>query len=270
MSKRLAVIGFGAIGRSIVEHLTVAPTPEIELVAVLMRTAQLSSARQVVPAQSLVTDMVSEMMAARPDIVIEAAGQAAVAEYGPVVLNRGLELFVLSIGALADDDLRQCLVGVARSTGTHISIPPGALAGFDGLLSLQQTGLKSVLYRSIKPVAAWRDTAAEDYCRLGELHESYTFFSGSARDAAIRFPKNANLAVAVAIAGLGLERTQIELAADPRAKANIGELFAHTERAVLHVRTSNLGFEANPKSSEITGVSVIAALVNRSAAIRFQ
>jgi len=270
MNRRVAVIGFGAIGRSIVERLKALPDSDIELVAVLMRSAQLSVARQLIPPRCVVTDKVTRMMDARPDIVIEAAGQSAVAEYAPAVLQRGVELFVLSVGAFADDGMRERLTAAARGAGTHISVPAGALAGFDGLLSLQQTGLKSVLYRSIKPVAAWRGTAAEECCRLEDLQAACTFFSGSARDAARRFPKNANLAVAIALAGVGLDQTRVELVADPHAHANLGEVSASAEHASLNLRMWNRGFEANPKSSEITGMSVTAALINRSSVIRFQ
>jgi len=268
--KRVALVGYGAIGRSIAGRLLQSPTTEVELTAVCMREHQLTLGRFELPPHVLATSRLEEMLAKLPDIVVEAASHAAVAECGATVLDRGCELFVLSAGALAVDELRELMITRARRNGGRISIPCGALAGFDGLLSLREAGLTAVTYRSTKPPAAWRGTEAEGIVDLGNLQQPCVIFSGSAREAALRFPKNANLAVAVALAGVGLETTRVELVADPHCVGNAGYLLAQGRNSELEVRLTNSAFENNPKTSEITGLSVVAALANRSAVIRYE
>jgi aspartate dehydrogenase len=268
--KRVALIGYGAIGHSIATKMLLDNSGPARLVAIQMREYQLARGRLELPPEVLATSHIEETLAAAPDIVIEAAGHEAVAQWGPAVLKHGCELFVLSTGALAADELRETLLADARSGGGYLSIPCGALAGFDGLLSLREAGLKQVSYSSTKPPAAWRGTEAEAVCDLESLRDSRVIFQGSAREAASRFPRNANLAVAVALAGVGLDSTEVELIADPRARGNSGRLVARTNNAVLEVELSGVAFESNPKTSEITGLSVVAALANGSGIIRYK
>jgi aspartate dehydrogenase len=268
--KRVALIGYGAIGRSIAAKMLLDNSGPARLVAIQMREYQLARGRLEVPPEVLATSRIEETLGAAPDIVIEAASHEAVAQWGPAVLGHGCELFVLSTGALAADELRETLFAQAQRSGGYLSIPCGALAGFDGLRSLREAGLTQVSYRSTKPPAAWRGTEAETVCDLDSLQESRVIFRGSAREAARRFPRNANLAVAVALAGVGLDTTEVQLIADPRARGNSGHLVARTENAVLDVELTGMAFDSNPKTSEITGLSVVAALTNGSGFIRYK
>ena len=268
--KRVALIGYGAIGRSIAARMLQVGSAHLKLVAVQMREYQLESGRLELPPELLATSRIEELLATAPDVVIEAASHEALAQWGPTVLGTGCELFVLSTGALAADELREKLSLEARRGGGQLSIPCGALAGFDGLLSLREAGLTQVTYRSTKPPAAWRGTEAETVCDLDGLQEARVIFQGSAREAALRFPRNANLAVAVALAGVGLDTTQVQLVADPRARGNSGHLVARSHSAVLDVEVTSTAFDSNPKTSEITGLSVVAALTNRAGLIRYQ
>jgi len=56
--------------------------------------------------------------------------------------------------------------------------------------------------------------------------QAEVFFEGSAREAAQRFPANANVAATAALSGIGLDRTRVQLAADSNAKGNGYELRA--------------------------------------------
>ena len=134
---------------------------------------------------------------------------------------------VISTGALADDDLRQRLCAVGSKHGAKVLIPAGAIAGLDGLGALKVSGLERVKYTSTKPPAAWHGTPAAEAWDLDTLTERKVIFSGIARDAARLYPKNANLAATVALAGLGLDDTEIELVADPDvAPCNVGRIEA--------------------------------------------
>jgi aspartate dehydrogenase len=267
---RIGLIGYGAIGRSIVDALAEESSPGVTLTAICVRERQRADATQGAPLGTLVTTSIEELLATKPDLVVEAAGHSAVIEGGTRVLERGCDFCILSTGALAQHDVYEELHAAARRGGSQIVIPPGALAGFDGLLSLRQAGLTEVTYTSTKPPIAWRGTMAEKYCDLDSIVEPFEFLAGSAREIALTFPKNANLAAAVAFAGIGLDRTRVRLVADPRVRSNIGRIEAASRRGRLDVVMESEGSSDNPKTSEITGYSILGVLANRSTELRFQ
>jgi aspartate dehydrogenase len=201
--------------------------------------------------------------------VIEVAGHGAVQEHGEKILSAGVDLVLISVGSLADAALLQRLERAASRGGSRMLLPAGAIAGLDGLRSLRHAGLSKVKYTSTKPPASWKDTPADGPFRLDELTRSTVIFSGTAAEAARLYPKNANLAAAVSFAGLGLERTQVELVADPAIAENIGRIEAEGAYASLSVVVGGESAAQNPKSSQITGMSVLAALENEVSLIAF-
>jgi aspartate dehydrogenase len=268
-SHRVGLIGWGSIGQTIVGVWPQAGLAQHRLAALLVRPAQLAAARHAVAGGVLVTADAAEFLAAPLDLVVEAAGQGAVRDLGAAVLRSGRHLMLLSVGALTDDALRGQLQTSAHQAGVRLLLPVGAIAGLDGLLALRQAGLQRVTYTSTKPPAAWKGTPAEAVVDLDTLSVPTVVFSGSAREAAARFPKNANLAAAVALAGLGLDQTQVMLLADPAATGNHGQIDAETSSARLCVSVLGLAAGSNPKSSRSTGLSVLSALANASATIGF-
>ena len=102
----------------------------------------------------------AEMIAAGPDIVIEAAGHEALRAVGPAAVASGADLIVAAVGALADEDFAAELREAARH-GARVIVPPGAVAGLDGLVAARSAGLEAVTYSSYKPPHAWRGTRAE-------------------------------------------------------------------------------------------------------------
>jgi aspartate dehydrogenase len=145
-------------------------------------------------------------------------------------------------------------------------VPAGAIAGLDGLGTLKLAGLSRVNYTSIKPPLAWRGTPAERILPLDTLQERTVFFEGSAREAALIYPKNANLAATVALAGLGFDGTRVQLVADPAAQGNTGMIEADSEIGTMTVVMSGRA-SANPKTSASTAFSLLHAIHARSAQI---
>jgi aspartate dehydrogenase len=266
---RIGLIGFGAIGASLAEQWSGAVDEQGLLAALLVRPSQLSPARKAVNDDAFVTDDSAAFFKRDLDVVVEAAGHSAVLEYGCETLDGGRDLCLLSAGALADEQLRRRLQAAAKQGRSRVVIPAGALAGLDGLQSLSADGLLSVKYISTKPPGAWRDTAAEQAVSLDDLTAPCVVFRGSAGEAARLFPKNANLAATVALAGLGFKDTEVELIADPNATENSGRVIAQSTHSRLDVTMSGSGYGENPKSSRITAMSVVAYLRNQRAAIGF-
>ena len=267
--RKIALIGYGAIGAAVVDLW---PTlgERATLAALLVRPHQLAAARAAAPAGTLVTDDGSTFLAADADIVVEAAGHGAVIALGEAVLARGRDFYILAVGALADCGLHDRLRAAAQSGGARMIILPGALAGFDGLISMRAGRIDHVRYISAKPCAAWIGTPAEGLLPPPGDNGIRTVFSGTAAQVCFAFPKNANLAAAVALAGIGFERTEVELIADPGITLNSGRLIASGDAGELDVTVIGAGFDANPKSSRITAFSVIAALHEIAEPIAFR
>ncbi|MFC6491014.1 aspartate dehydrogenase domain-containing protein, partial [Nitratireductor sp. GCM10026969] len=141
----------------------------------------------------------------------------------------------------------------------------GALGGVDALSAAALLPLDSVEHTIVKPPEAWRGTQAESLVDLARVEDAVTFFQGSARQAADRFPQNANVAVISALAGIGLDRTRVLLVADPTAQRNSHELRAAGAFGTLHVRLENEPLATNPKSSEMTALNLARHLEARIA-----
>lgn len=267
--RNIALIGYGAIGAAVVDAW---PTlaDRARLATLLVRPYQLDAARAAVPSGTLVTDDRETFLATDADLVVEAAGHDAVIALGEAVLASGRDFHILSVGALADPALHEHLRTVAEANRARIIILPGALAGFDGLISLRAGLISHVRYISVKPYEAWIGTPAEAQLPLSGDHGIRTVFRGSATDVCRAFPKNANLAAAVAIAGIGFDRTEVELVADPGITLNSGRLIASGDAGEIDVTMVGAGFDANPKSSRITALSVIATLYEMGEPIAFR
>lgn len=256
----VALIGYGAIGRVV--------AAEVPVAAVLVRPGRAQAARAALP-EAAAVESVEELDRIGPAVVVECAGQGAVAEHGEAVLARGMDLMVISTGAFADEALFDCLCETAARARSRILVPAGATAGLDGLLALRAGGLDSVLYVSSKPPRSWLGTPAEEVCDLDSLTEPTVIYSGPAADAARLFPKNANLAVTVALAGLGLHETRVELVADPSLTGNVGRITAAGRLGEMSVTMANRAMPDNPKTSMVTAYSIIAALSSGNVAMTF-
>jgi aspartate dehydrogenase len=258
MATRVALIGWGAIGRRL--HAVLAPHAPVAPVVAALRRAP-GSGSEPVP----IVGTLEALLAHRPDLVVECAGHDALRAHGAAVLAAGVDLLVASVGALADDALEARLAEAARASGARLQFPSGAVAGLDALQAARLAGLESVDYTSTKAPAAWRGTEAERLVDLDALDAPRVFLDTDARDAALRFPQNANVAAAIALAGLGFERTRVRLVADPQAEGNRHRLRARGGFGELDVTVLGRVLADNPKSSVLAPHSLAAAVLRRAA-----
>lgn len=237
--------------------------PHVELAGALIKEG---STRRL-PDDVRVTASVAELLSWRPRLVGECAGHSGLAQYGATVLRAGIELVVASVGALADPVLEQSLRSAAREGGTRIRIPSGAVGGLDALVAARLGGLERVRYIGRKPVAAWRGTAAERSVDLSAISIATPVFEGSARDAALSYPQNANVAAAIALAGAGFDDTTVTLIADPAATGNHHAIEAEGRfgRFAFHITGNPM--PDNPKTSLLAAYSVLRCLVAPAASI---
>ena len=202
--------------------------------------------------------------------MIDCAGHSALKSYGPDILRRGTNLTTASIGALADPDLHQSLEQAATEGHARLLLASGAIGALDCLLAARVGSLKSVSYTGRKPPQGWKGSPAESRLDLDNLDSgAATHFDGTARDAAIQYPKNANVAAAVALAGLGFDDTRVKLIADPNIDENIHEVQAIGDfgRFTFEIRGQSL--PDNPRSSALAAMSVVSKLEQETQRICF-
>src|SRR5437870_10319519 len=219
----IGLIGCGGMAHDVVAALRSAGAETgVRIVAALARPGRGDAARAKLPGIDIV-EAFDDLIARKPNIVAEVASQAAVAEHVGLVLTRGIDCLVISIGALADAALLAKLKSAAREGKSRIVLPAGAIGGIDALAAMRLSGLTSVRYRSRKPPLAWRGSPAERLVDLGKVTERTVLYKGTAGEAALLYPQNANVAAAVALAGLGFDATEVELVADHDATGNVHE-----------------------------------------------
>ncbi len=265
---RVAVIGYGGIVRDTIDVLKAASGAQepIAIVGALVREGRSDNARRELPGVEIV-ETVYGLLGLDPKIVVEAAGQGAVTAHGERILRGGSDLLVVSVGALAASGVLDRLKESALEAGTRIILPAGAIAGIDALAAMKLRGLKSVRYRGVKPPDAWRGSLVEQHVNLADLRARTVLFEGNARDAALAYPANANVAATVALAGLGFDATRVELVADPAAQRNRHEIEAEGESGRLMLLVEGVPSASNPKTSALTALSVARTLLNATAAI---
>jgi aspartate dehydrogenase len=256
-TRAVAVGGFGAVGRRVAEALDAGELPGLRLTAVSARNAHraeeaLRGYRQAVPVRSL------GELADLADIVVECAPAALLEEIARPALEAGRTLVVISVGALLE---RAFLVDLAARHGGRIVVPSGALLGLDAVTAAAEGEIRSVRMVTCKPVRGLMGAPylVEHGIELAGLDSPRRVFEGSAREAARGFPANLNVAAALSLAGIGADRTRVEVWADPTLERNVHEIHVEADSASFRMTIENVPSE-NPKTGRITALSVIAAL----------
>ncbi|WP_438391785.1 aspartate dehydrogenase [Caballeronia sp. DA-9] len=254
---RVTLIGFGSIGATVFDALI--DDPDIVIDQIITSPRSLEAVRQWVGVTTVVASAADELPR-RPDLVLECAGHGAIGDHVVPFLRQGVDCAMVSIGALADEVTRAALRAAQAQGGGHAVPLTGAIGGLDALSAAAVGGLDEVHYIGRKPTEGWRGTPAEATGALDDIRGPKVIFDGEAGAAARLYPKNANVAAAVALAGIGFERTRVQLIADPRATGN-----THTVQARGNFGEMRIEIRANPsaqnrKTSALASYSAIRFL----------
>src|SRR3984957_7078134 len=258
MPLRVAVGGFGAIGTVVAEALD-RGIEGLSLAAVSARDVERAKAAgegfahpvPVLPLDRLWEDA---------DIVVECAPAAHLRDLAEPALAHGRSLITLSCGALLDNF---DLVELARRHGGRILVPTGALLALDAVQAAALGGgISRVQMITRKPPGGLEGAPylVENQIRVTGLSKAKLVFSGTAREAARGFPANVNVAAALAMAGLGPDRTMIDIWADPAVDRNIHRIEVEADAARFSFQIENVPSLENPKTGRMTPLSVIALL----------
>jgi len=267
--RHILIIGLGGIGRHVAQSLrNEATRVRLSILVRKQYVAEVKARMEAAGAGDVQVVDQFERLTDIPELAVECAGHAAVAEFGETCLTSGADFLVTSVGALTDATLLQRLQRASRTHIGKVLIPAGALAGIDALAAARFGGLERVRYTSRKLPLAWLGTPAEKMCDLASLTRSTEFYTGNAGDAARLFPQNANVAATIALAGLGFDRTEVSLNADPDAPGNVHVVEAEGGFGRLRVEIENKPLEDNPKTSTLAALSVLRVIHNRIGAIQ--
>jgi aspartate dehydrogenase len=264
---RVGLIGCGGIAQALLAALHAERAQEgIHVVGALARRGRADAGRAALDGVDVV-ETLDDLLALRPALVAEVAGQEAVAAFGEAILRQGVDFLPISIGALAEPALYGRLKAAAAEGDAQMVLAAGAIGGIDAIAAMRVGGLQSVRYRSVKPPVAWRGSPAEQAADLDRLTERTVLYRGTAGEAALRFPQNANVAATLALAGVGFDATQVELVADPAAPGNVHEIEAEGTAGSVTIRMQGKPSPQNPKTSALTALSIARALINAQARI---
>jgi aspartate dehydrogenase len=254
---KIALIGYGAISQMLFDVFRQKKAP-VEIIGVLVRPGRAKSVQKALGAKVAVVESLKALLKTKPDIVVEAASQDAVRDFGERVLKKGIDFMVIATGAYGDPKLFKKHIAAAEKGGARLRLPSGAIAGLDGLLAMRAGTLARVKYTSIKPPHAWSGTPAETEFDLPSIKTPTVIFKGKPADAGRLYPKNANLAVTVALCGLGLDRTEIELVADPTLPpgTNASRLEVEGDSGTLKIERQGRAMPDNPKTGVLTALSM--------------
>lgn len=255
---RVAVAGLGAIGFEVARAIDAGVLPEIELAAAAAR--DLDRARERCAGFRAPPDVrPAGDLPELADVVVECAPAAAFPDVARPALEAGRTLVCVSVGALLD---HPGCVDLAAGRGGRILVPSGAIPGLDAVQAAALGEVEEVRMVTRKPPAGldrvpWLLDRGVD---VRAFREPTRIFEGSAREAARRFPANVNVAAALGLAGVGPDRTRVEVWVDPSITRNVHEISVEAEAARLRLRIENVPSRSNPRTGRIVAPSVLATL----------
>lgn len=264
MAIGVGLVGCGAVGTSIVEAFARGEIPGGTLRVLYdqdQKRAQAASA--VVESPVVVAATMEEFLQVEGvQLVVEAASQRAVHEYGADIVRAGCDLLILSVGALLEPPAAE-LPQLAEQLGRRLYIPSGGIVGIDGVKAAALRGeIESVVLTTRKPPAALAPEKLMEGLHLqpSELQEPMLIYEGTAREAVRHFPANINVAATLSLAGIGAERTQVRIIADPRLTLNVHEIYLRGSFGEISITVRNVPHPHNPRTSMLAVLSVIATL----------
>ena len=195
-------------------------------------------------------------------LIVEAASQKAVNQYASKTLEAGKDLMIMSVGALVDSSLTNEIKELSEKAGRKVYVPSGAIAGLDAVKSASIGRIDQVTLTTRKPPEGLKDVPYLEQSKINieELTKPKTVYKGPAVEACRLFPANVNVAASLSLAGLGPEKTEVRIVADPTTQRNIHQIEVEGEFGRFTVLTENVASPTNPKTSYLAALSAVATL----------
>lgn len=251
---KIGLAGLGAVGREVAKRL-LAGIPGLSLTGVAARDHE--KARRIVP-DPHVKLLDADALAEACDVIVEGLPPAEFRNFALPAIDRGKIFVPLSVGKLLEN---WDLVARAKETGARILVPTGALLGLDAVRAAAEGTIHSVKMVTRKPPEGLAGAAylVERDISVENLKEPLKIFDGSAREGARGFPANVNVAAALSLAGLGPDKTQLEIWADPTVTRNTHRIEVDADTVRFSMTIENIPSE-NPRTGKVVALSVVAQL----------
>lgn len=262
---KVAVAGLGAVGWPVAQALDAGRIPGCRLSAVAVRDASAAQPR-LDQLKNTVSVLPLDRLHEAADVVVECLPPSQLLNVAAPTLAAGKTVVVLSVGALLS---HPDLMAPSTAGPGRILVPTGAALGLDAIAAAAEGEIQSVKLTTRKPPAGFKGAPLVEQrgIDLDNLSAPLKLFEGSARDAARDFPSNLNVAVALSLAGIGPDRTTLEVWADPGVTRNTHSVEVVSDSAILTMQIENLP-SVNPKTSRITALSVLALLRKLAAPLK--
>ena len=259
--KKIALLGCGAIGTQIALAIDSGKIPaQLTHVYDESKTASSKLVEKLTNTPEISEN--THLLSSNPiDIVVEAASQDAVKDIALSVLQNKKDLMIMSAGALLDESIYEILSDACKDFKKTIYLPSGAIAGLDGIKSVQNE-LESISItttkhpRSLKG-AKFFETSNID---LESLKSKTVIFHGTAKQAVSLFPANINVAALLSLTGIGSEKTKVKIVADPNTDKNTHHIEASGNFGKMTFTIENYPDSNNPKTSRLAILSAIETL----------
>lgn len=247
---KVALIGCGAIGEVIAEAIAnkkVKAKLEYLLDSNREKAEKLSKLFEEKPK---IANSIEDILSSEVELVIEAASIKAARQFLPKILEAKKNAMVMSVGVFADEDFYERILTLAEEKKVKIFLPSGAIGAIDALSSASMAELYEVTLTTIKNPRSFGL----------ELKERKTLFKGNAIEAIEKFPQNINVAVTLALAGMGIKKTKVEIIADPNVRKNVHRIKVRGSFGEFNFEVKNEVSPKNPKTSYLAALSAIATL----------
>lgn len=263
--RETGLVGAGAMGTIIARAINNGECPGSRLRAI--NDIDMTRARRLADSRDCDAQVLSiESLVECSDLIVEAAGPGAVEDLLPRIIERGKDLVVLSVGALIG---REEQLRAAEASGSKVYCPSGAIAGLDAVRAGARGRIEGARITTRKPPSglAGAPYFAERGMNPASLVQPTLIFEGSARDACRLFPANVNVSASLSLAGIGVDRTEVRIIADPTIQRNVHTVEVWGDFGRIETVTENVPSE-NPKTSRLAALSAIALLGRLSAPIQ--
>jgi aspartate dehydrogenase len=267
MKKKISIIGCGAIGSELAQHVDSNMTKNVTLLSLLDIQSEnaLTLKSKLSHSSPLIfnnfADFVDSESFKDIELVVEAASQNAVTSYLNQLILFKKDVLVMSVGAFANYNFFSEVIRNVENNNINIYVPSGAIAGIDALKSVKNS-ISYVTLTTTKNPKSLKDSPffKQNNLTVDSIKKRTLIFEGSAIEAVKNFPTNVNVAALLGLAGIGVEKTKVNVIADPSIRINKHEIKVIGKFGELIVRVKNIPSSTNPKTSYLAILSVIECL----------
>lgn len=267
MKKNISIIGCGAIGselalsvdRMMMENVTISSLLDIKLENAENLKSKLTNNNPII--FNNFTDYINSDSIKDVDLVVETASQNALIDYLNSIILLKKDVLVMSVGGFANPDFFSQVLKNVEKNDINLYLPSGAIAGIDAIKSVRNS-ISYVTLTTTKNPNSLKDSPffKKTNLTIDSIKKRTLIFEGSAIEAVQNFPANVNVAALLGLAGIGIEKTKVNVIADPSLRINKHEIKVIGKFGELIIRVKNIPSPTNPKTSYLAILSVIESL----------